>query len=165
MVLPDPDPGADADEDGLPLRLAGRVVLLDPRDRVLLMRYDNPTPDDRHWSTPGGGLNPGEDYRAGARRELAEETGWSDIPLLSEVLRQTRIIRFGPQLTRQQERFYLARTDQPAREIRGVEAMHVSDGIVAWRWWTLAELDATGEVVWPSGLADLIRTALSRSGD
>jgi len=35
--------------------------------------------------------------------------------------------------------------------------MHASDGIAAWRWWTLAELDSTAEVVWPSGLADLIR--------
>jgi hypothetical protein len=38
--------------------------------------------------------------------------------------------------------------------------MHVSDGIAAWRWWTLAELDSTPEAVRPSGLADLIRRAL-----
>jgi len=35
--------------------------------------------------------------------------------------------------------------------------MHAADGIAAWRWWTLAELDSTAEVVWPSNLADLIR--------
>jgi len=37
--------------------------------------------------------------------------------------------------------------------------MHASDGIAAWRWWTLAELDATAEVIWPAGLAGLIRGA------
>ena len=52
---------------------------------------------------------------------------------------------------------YLARTDQPSRVIRGVEAMHAADGIAAWRWWTLAELDSTAAAVWPSNLADLIR--------
>jgi ADP-ribose pyrophosphatase YjhB (NUDIX family) len=160
MVLPDPEP----DAAGLPLRLAGRVILLDPQDRVLLMRYDDLPPDGRHWATPGGGLEPGEDYRAGARRELAEETGWTDIDLLAEVLQHTRILRHGPGLMRQQERLFLARTDQSGREIRGVEAMHASDGIVAWQWWTLAELDATDETIWPAGLADLIRTALSQDG-
>jgi hypothetical protein len=43
------------------------------------------------------------------------------------------------------------------RGLGEVAAMHVSDGIAAWHWWTLAELDTTGELVWPAGLADLIR--------
>jgi hypothetical protein len=38
--------------------------------------------------------------------------------------------------------------------------MHVSDGIAAWHWWTLAEMDSTEEAIWPSGLADLIRDLL-----
>src|ERR1022692_2984129 len=45
---------------GLGLRRAGRVVVLDPDGRVLLLRYDDEPPDGRHWATPGGGLNPGE---------------------------------------------------------------------------------------------------------
>jgi hypothetical protein len=36
--------------------------------------------------------------------------------------------------------------------------MHASDGITAWRWWTLAEMDSTDEAIWPAGLADLIRS-------
>jgi hypothetical protein len=38
--------------------------------------------------------------------------------------------------------------------------MHVADGIAGWRWWTLAELDATDEAVWPPHLADLVRSAV-----
>jgi hypothetical protein len=38
--------------------------------------------------------------------------------------------------------------------------MHDSDGIAAWRWWTLAEMDSTDEAIWPAGLADVIRGAL-----
>ncbi|HVB44280.1 MAG TPA: NUDIX domain-containing protein [Streptosporangiaceae bacterium] len=143
-----------------PLRLAARVVLLDPDNRVLLMRYDDEPPNGMHWSTPGGGLNPGEDYHEAAIRELAEETGWTDIALLSEVHRRSRTMEWSDHLVYQHERLYLARTTVPGREITGVEAMHRSDSIAAWRWWTLTELETTSEAIWPAELADLIRSAL-----
>jgi ADP-ribose pyrophosphatase YjhB (NUDIX family) len=170
MSLPDREPSAGE----LPVRRAGRVILLDPDGRVLLMRYEPAAayPHDSHWSTPGGGLDPGETYPEGALRELAEETGWTDITLGAEIVRNDFELIFDGRPTVQRERLYLARTDQPRREIRGVEAMHASDGIAAWRWWTADELDATPEVVWPEGLADIIRaahpgagTAGARTGD
>ena len=42
-------------------RPAARIILLDPAGRVLLFRFD---PSDRppFWCTPGGALDPGEDY-------------------------------------------------------------------------------------------------------
>jgi hypothetical protein len=39
--------------------------------------------------------------------------------------------------------------------------MHAADGIAAWRWWSLTELDATTEVIWPAELADVIRKVLA----
>jgi ADP-ribose pyrophosphatase YjhB (NUDIX family) len=147
---------------GLYVRHAGRVVLLDPDDRVLLMRYDDGPPNGVHWSTPGGGLDAGEDYEAGALRELAEETGWTDIVLLREIHRRSHTMEWSDRMVRQHERIYLARTDKRRREITGVEAMHASDGIAAWRWWTLDEIDTTAEAVWPRGLAGLIRAAIRR---
>ena len=141
----------------LRLRRAGRVIVLDPEGRVLLFRYDDGPPNGRHWSTPGGGLNDGEDYPAGARRELAEETGWTDVPVGPEVYERTQIMEHADAIVRQHERFFLARVDVGERGLGEVADMHVSDGIAGWHWWTLAELDATDEVVWPPGLADLIR--------
>ena len=141
----------------LRLRRAGRVIVLDPQDRVLLFRYDDGPPNGRHWSTPGGGLNDGEDYPAGARRELAEETGWTDVPVGPEVHERTQIMQHGDTIVRQHERFFLARVDVGQRGLGEVADMHVSDGIAGWHWWTLAELDGTDEAVWPPGLANLIR--------
>jgi 8-oxo-dGTP pyrophosphatase MutT (NUDIX family) len=157
------DPGgqeAPQPPQEFPVRYAARVILLDPQDRVLLMRYDAPPPNGVHWSTPGGGVEPGESHHDAALRELAEETGWSDIALLGEVVRHSNVVSIGSRPVLQYERLFLARTDQPARPITGVDAMHLSDGIAAWHWWTLAELDATNESVWPAGLAGLIRTVI-----
>jgi 8-oxo-dGTP pyrophosphatase MutT (NUDIX family) len=147
------------DEPGRNLRLrrAGRVIVLDPEDRVLLFRYDDGPPNGRHWCTPGGGLDDGEDYLAGARRELAEETGWTDVRVGQKVHERTLTMEYADKIVRQHERFFLARVEVSRRGLGEVAEMHVSDAIAAWRWWTLAEMDATDEVIWPARLADLIR--------
>jgi len=147
------------DVTGLPVRRAGRVIVLDPAQRVLLLRYDDELPNGRHWTTPGGGLNRGEDYAAAAARELAEETGWTGVRLLREVHQRSLTMEYGGRVVRQHERHFLARIDEPGRPLGDVAQMHAADGIAAWRWWSLAELDSTSEVIWPAELASLIRAA------
>jgi ADP-ribose pyrophosphatase YjhB (NUDIX family) len=156
-----PDPVGESRE--VRLRRAGRVIVLDPGDRVLLFRYDEGPPNGRHWATPGGGLNDGEDYAAGARRELAEETGWTDAALSAEVYEWTHTMAHADAIVRQHERFFLARVETARRALGQVAAMHISDGIAAWHWWTLADMDSTDEVIWPPRLAGLIR-GLIRAG-
>ena len=130
--------------DPLLVRRAARVILLDPENRVLLMRYDDGPPNGSHWSTPGGGLNTGEEYPAAALRELAEETGWHDVVLLGEALRREFEMQYGQRWSA---------TSLPARPPAARSAAsHMS----------LAELDSTTQAVWPPGLADVIRNALSR---
>lgn len=50
------------------------VVLFNPDGRVWLGRRAG-TPGPHNWQFPQGGVDPGEDLEAAARRELAEETG------------------------------------------------------------------------------------------
>src|SRR3984885_7704999 len=117
----------------LSIRRAARVLLLDPEDRVLLMRYDDGPPNGHHWTTPGGGLNDGEDYRSAALRELEEETGWDDVTLLDEVDRRSFDMDYGGRMVHQYERLYLARTHRARREIHGVGVVAVANSIAGWR--------------------------------
>jgi 8-oxo-dGTP pyrophosphatase MutT (NUDIX family) len=148
-------------DDDLPIRLAGRVIALDLDDRVLLFRYDEAEPFGVHWATPGGGLEDGEDFHAGAVRELREETGWTDVPVGDEIVAADSwrgIWHATAQRPfRQRERFFLARVTEPRRPVLNVDGMHESDGIRAYRWWSLEELEATAEKIWPAGLAGILR--------
>ncbi len=47
------------------------VVVPDGQERILLIRRT----DNKYWSIPGGGMEPGESIREAARREVKEETG------------------------------------------------------------------------------------------
>ena len=62
--------------DKIELRVCCGVVVLDERERVLLMRRNG----EGTWGLPGGGMESGETWEQTARRECREETGW-DIDL------------------------------------------------------------------------------------
>jgi 8-oxo-dGTP diphosphatase len=49
------------------------LFILDPQRRLALIR--KPQFERDVWRTPGGGIQPGEDFAAGAVREALEETG------------------------------------------------------------------------------------------
>lgn len=49
------------------------LFIFDPDDRLALIRKPHFEADV--WRTPGGGIQPGEDFAAGAVREALEETG------------------------------------------------------------------------------------------
>lgn len=52
------------------------VILVDLRGWILLQERDeHPRIDPEKWGLAGGHLDPGEDFEAGAYRELEEETG------------------------------------------------------------------------------------------
>jgi ADP-ribose pyrophosphatase YjhB (NUDIX family) len=90
-------------------RIAARVVLLDPANRVLLFRYVEPWSSHAIWATPGGGLEPGETDAAAARREVVEETGLTDFALSPIIWTRESIFDWGAQHVHQHERFFMAR--------------------------------------------------------
>jgi len=137
-------------------REAGRVLLVDAADRVLLFcGADSQRPEDgRFWFTPGGGLDDGETHAQGAVRELAEETGLAGVTpaeLGRPVWERDCTFEFEAMTFRQHELFFLLRVDAHVVDVSGfseLEQRTVHD----YHWWPVAELLETTEVVFPTSL-------------
>lgn len=144
-------------------RRAGRVLVLDPDNRVLLFLHDYDRPHGNYWGTPGGGLNDGESFPDAAQRELIEETGWTDVSVGTEMIHErTRDLQFTDEVVRQDDQFFLSRVTERQRALSpSVAEMHKADGIVEWRWWTVDQLETTNEEIGVDGLVDLIRKLAS----
>ena len=150
--------------DSAPItRNAARVLLIDPSDRVLLIRVGNDdsergvAPDfpDELWITPGGGLEAGETYEQAALRELLEETGVRDVELGPWVW--TRPDRFTIHGVRYEgtERFYVVRT--PAIDIRPANPDAGEVAIIReYRWWTVSEIQASIAEFAPTRIRELL---------
>lgn len=80
--------------------LASCVVMLDDRDRMLLLRYGPGQPVAGTWWLPGGMLDHGEDPWAAARREMREETGieLGPSPVLIGIDHRVDVLGTGPVL-------------------------------------------------------------------
>jgi ADP-ribose pyrophosphatase YjhB (NUDIX family) len=143
-------------------RVAGRVLLVDAGERVLLFRGADPgRPEHTYWFTPGGGLLPGETTAAGAARELREETGLavSAEALGGPVWRETTDFPFDGVWYRQWQEFFLLRVDGWKVDTAGFNAVERAS-VDGHRWWTLDELRRTDERVYPRDLATLVRAVL-----
>ena len=144
-------------------RHTARVLLVDPQGRILLMKGRLPgDPEAPHvWFTVGGGVEAGETTHAAAAREIVEETGLGDARLgpvvwTGEAMlhdRKRRPVHF-------KEAYVVAWTQggELSRDgWRPLEREFVDD----LRWWTLGELQATPEQIYPEGLADLLPDVLA----
>jgi ADP-ribose pyrophosphatase YjhB (NUDIX family) len=141
-------------------RPAARVLLIDEAGRVLLFHgYDPARPSHDYWVTPGGGLDPGEGYADGAARELFEETGLRVEPesLGEPVFRDLIEFPFDGRWYRAEQRFYLVRVDAWEVDTAGFDEIERAC-TYGYHWWSADELAGTDEPVYPTGLADLLRT-------
>jgi 8-oxo-dGTP pyrophosphatase MutT (NUDIX family) len=142
------------------LRKVARVVLLDHRDRILLIHgFEPENPAEDWWFTPGGGLEEDESREEAALRELTEETGITDVELGPVVWQRKCSFTFDGRRWEQDEWYYLARTGQTeAAPLRLTELERRS--VTGLRWWTSAELLSARETVYPTRLAGLLRRLL-----
>lgn len=135
------------------------MLLLDGHDRVLLFRgIDTGAPErGSWWFTPGGGLEPGEDHRAGAVRELFEETGLRCDPeaLVGPVHEEETLFEFSNGRILQHSTFFVLRIDTHDVDTSGFQEIEVRT-IVEHRWWSRDALRATDEMYYPHCLNDLL---------
>lgn len=139
-----------------------RAVVLDPTDRILLVRFEFPT--KALWATPGGGIDEGETDEAAILRELAEEAGLLDVELGPWIWTRTHVFPFeSGRWDGQSERFVLVRVPvfEPAPQFTADEL--AAEYVTGIRWWTQEELAASDELFAPRRLPELV-AALLRDG-
>ena len=143
---------------GLPLRRGVRALVVDPADRVLLVRFEYP--DKMVWTQPGGGVEPGEADELALTRELAEESGLRDFALGPCLWTRTHWTAGMAGWSGQEERIYLVRTAafEPAPE--WTREQLAEEGMTAQRWWTPSELANAKEIFAPRRFPALFRDLL-----
>ncbi|MFT3852936.1 MAG: NUDIX domain-containing protein [Ilumatobacteraceae bacterium] len=147
---------------GLRIRNASRALLLDPDDRVLLVRFAFPT-GVSVWAPPGGGVEPGETLEATLRRELIEEVGLDHADVGPLVWVRTHIIPFANGLfDGQRDHIHLVRTPSFEPRPRLTWEQLNSELVVELRWWDLAAIRAATDLRFvPGALAEHLAALLA----
>lgn len=140
-------------------RLTARVLLFDEMGRILLLKGRLPgrPMHTSSWFTVGGGVEPGETLLQAALREIAEEAGFVAGVELGPVvwMREAVSMLASGEMALFKEHYIVARCPGGEPSRAGWEA-HEIDLVDDIRWWSLAEIAATTDRIWPERFGDLI---------
>lgn len=142
------------------LRPAARVILLDPEDRILLLRTN--LRERPLWITPGGGIEGGETPEQAAMRELREETGIV-APLGPCVWVRRHIFEFKGVLLDERESFFVVRLHAAAVTTDAHLLDDERDFIHEYRWWAASDIRLSPDWFAPRHLADLLPDIVARN--
>jgi 8-oxo-dGTP pyrophosphatase MutT (NUDIX family) len=149
------------------VRATARVLVLDPRGRVLLLGArlaDLRTPPGPvlYWYTPGGEIEPGEGVRQAAARELVEEIGLRVDPATLEGpvwLRRAVAPLLGEPVDARETYFALRDVVHQVDPSGQTELEAYEDQ--PHRWWSTADIAASAESFVPGDLAGLLPDLLA----
>lgn len=138
-------------------RRAARIILTDHSGNVLLLRGEDPTRPEAGswWFTPGGGAADHETMEAAGKRELFEETGLDVDDLGPVMLTRSTDFEFAGTDYEQDEVYFWVRTDQFVVDRKGWTQLE-QRVVKEIRWWSLQELRATTETVYPEELCAML---------
>ena len=146
--------------EGLRIRAAVRALILDPADRVMLVRFEFPTATV--WAMPGGGIEPGETDHDALRRELAEELGLVDVEIGPHIWTRLHIVPFlDGSHDGQRDHVYLVRTGpfEPAPHLSWEQLN--AERVHELRWWSRDQLATDDALFAPRRLPALIADVLT----
>ena len=147
-------------------RLAARVLLFDPEGRLLLLKGRLPSAPNAPgwWFTVGGGLEPGESVREAALREIAEETGFTEVRLGDILFDTDEVLPDRKQRpVRHRSTFLFARCGGGEPSRTGWQALE-HEFVDDIRWWALEDLAVLKEPIFPTDLAERAREAWQNHG-
>ena len=139
-----------------------KLLLVDPDDRLLLLRSTDPSIGGTQWYPVGGGIEDGESVVEAARREAYEETGLAEPFDGAHVWTRDHTYRYGGRTVEVHEDWLLAPVAhfEPAPPSLSRDEERTLSGA---RWWRTEELVTTTETVFPPDLGTRL-TALLADG-
>lgn len=149
-------------------RPSARLLVLDRNDRVLLFRFvftRGALAGQDYWATPGGAVEPGETFAQAGRRELFEETGLVIETVAGPVADKEFVLQLaGGERVLAEERYFLVRAGGQA-----LSREHWTPGerevMVTHRWWSVPDLTATSDVIFPENLTAILVSVGVRTGE
>jgi len=145
-----------------PLRRTGRVILMDPASRVLLLRFavaQDGKPFE-FWATPGGRAEDTETDLEAAIRELDEELRLA-VPLEGPVHAHESTFEVNGRRWRGRDVFFHGRCGASDPVFSGGTEPEERDALQEMRWWALDDLEKTAETVFPPDLVTVARQLIS----
>jgi 8-oxo-dGTP pyrophosphatase MutT (NUDIX family) len=139
-----------------------KLLLLDERDRVLLIRSVDPSSGTECWYPVGGGVMKGKSLQDAALREAHEETGLSALPAGAPVWTREHTYEYDGRTVEVHEDWLLHKVPHFEPSPAGVSAFEART-IAGFRWWAAEDLSQTTDIVFPPRLGDLL-SALLRDG-
>jgi 8-oxo-dGTP pyrophosphatase MutT (NUDIX family) len=144
-------------------RAAARLLVLDPGERLLLFRFAftrGALAGRTNWALPGGGIEPGETPEQAAIRELHEETGIIVDDVGASVGERSYKMRLpSGEVVAGHETYFLVRIASAADISRDGWTKLETEIIAEHRWWTVDDLRATSETVYPINLMTMLQQA------
>jgi 8-oxo-dGTP diphosphatase len=140
----------------LPIRQAVRALILDPDQRVLLVRFQFSI--GTVWALPGGGIESDETPLEALRRELIEEVGLHDVEIGPFVWDMNRTIpEMSPNGWSGQRDLihYVATPAFDPQPTLSWEQMN-SEGVHELRWWTPYEVANSDSLFAPRTFPDML---------
>ena len=144
------------------IRRTARVLLIDPDDRLLLMRardFADPIANPPFWATIGGGREDGESVEACAAREIVEESGIEGARLGPIVWHGEFVLPVAEPVLFKED-FIVAHAPH-ARLSRAGWTPLEHEMVLDMRWFTLSEVRALTERHYPGELAALLPAILA----